>query len=501
MKTFLSLTLQLLLLLISWLLVGYFSNNDLTFLESTTTYKLDLKFILFISWFATTWLTQKYKPKYYQRKISYVMAPFLKADVIMVLLCWIFLQIFIDDSFDKITIYKVLVIYFSIEFILYILFIIIYNRKNRNSQIKNDINLYKQEDLFYSDSADKFLGTDLLKIDFKYFNKNILQNLLIKVNLLDNSKKNVNLIAEEGDPLKDNSFINILDLRINDLRNIDKYNRVIYSHTLNGGYLFTVYKELVTYEEELTIKKSKVSRFFTKLNYYLFKRAVPKIPYLNLVYKFFTKGKNKVLSKAEVWGRLSYAGFEVEDEIKFLGLSYVLARKVRTPSENPSPSFYPVITLNRVSLYGKIIKIHKLRSMYPYSEFLQKKVFEMNSLSGIGKINDDFRITAFGKLYRKYWIDELPQLFDWLRGEIKLVGIRAMSQHYFSLYSKEYQELFFKVKPGIISPIFDEKKDSFETIQKIEQEYLKKYLKHPLRTDIEYFFKTFSQILKGVRSK
>ena len=76
-----------------------------------------------------------------------------------------------------------------------------------------------------------------------------------------------------------------------------------------------------------------------------------------------------------------------------------------------------------------------------------------------------------------------------------------MSQHFFSLYSKEYQELFYQVKPGIISPIFDEETDSFETIQKIEQEYLEKYLKNPLKTDIEYFFITIKHMLKGVRSK
>ena len=87
-------------------------------------------------------------------------------------------------------------------------------------------------------------------------------------------------------------------------------------------------------------------------------------------------------------------------------------------------------------------------------------------------------------------------------GEVgEIVGIRAMSQHFFDLYNKEYQELFLQVKPGIISPIFDEKTDTFETIQKIEQSYLEQYLKHPIRTDIKYLWLTVKQILKGVRSK
>jgi lipopolysaccharide/colanic/teichoic acid biosynthesis glycosyltransferase len=139
--------------------------------------------------------------------------------------------------------------------------------------------------------------------------------------------------------------------------------------------------------------------------------------------------------------------------------------------------------------------------MYPYSEFIQKKVYEDAQLTSTGKFENDFRITKIGKLLRKYWVDEIPQLLDWLRGKIKLVGIRAMSQHYFGLYPKEYQELYYKVKPGIISPIFDEKTIGFAEIVRIEQKYLESYLINPIRTDIKYFFITLKHVLKGVRSK
>jgi lipopolysaccharide/colanic/teichoic acid biosynthesis glycosyltransferase len=139
--------------------------------------------------------------------------------------------------------------------------------------------------------------------------------------------------------------------------------------------------------------------------------------------------------------------------------------------------------------------------MYPYSEFLQKKIFEQNNMGNTGKVQYDPRITPQGKIFRRYWIDELPQLLDWLRGEIKLVGIRAMSQHFFSLYSQEYKDLYLQVKPCIISPIFDEKTDDFKEIERIEYNYLSNYLNNPIRTDWRYFWITFGSILKGVRSK
>ena len=222
-----------------------------------------------------------------------------------------------------------------------------------------------------------------------------------------------------------------------------------------------------------------------------------KEPYLAL-----TKGRRRALSRVEVWGRLAYCGFDMVQE-KVIGTEiYLIARKTKTPADNPKPSWYPVITLDRVGLYGQIIKIHKIRTMYPYSEFLQKRVFEENKLSATGKFNEDYRVTRAGRIMRKYWLDELPQCIDWLRGEIKLVGIRAMSLHFFSLYPREYQELFISVKPGILSPVFDADTPDFNQIVETESQYLRSYVNRPVHTDISYFFKAIDQIiLRGTRSQ
>jgi len=77
-----------------------------------------------------------------------------------------------------------------------------------------------------------------------------------------------------------------------------------------------------------------------------------------------------------------------------------------------------------------MLRTHKVRSMYPFSEFLQKQIFDANGLVGTGKFKNDFRLTEYGKFLRKHWIDELPQIYDWLHGDIKLVGMRATSPHF-----------------------------------------------------------------------
>lgn len=206
------------------------------------------------------------------------------------------------------------------------------------------------------------------------------------------------------------------------------------------------------------------------------------------------RGRHNI-SKAEMWGRLHYCGFEVIKEIEKQGECYLLSQKKRNPSKLKPSSKRILIKLRRVGYEGRIFQVYKLRTMYPYSEFIQKKIFELNQLDNTGKINKDFRITRCGKFLRKYWLDELPQLINWIKSDIKLVGIRGMSLHYFSLYPDYYQNIYLKVKPGLIPPIFDDSNSDFEVIKQEELHYLESYCASPVRTDLTYFFTTFKNII------
>ena len=144
----------------------------------------------------------------------------------------------------------------------------------------------------------------------------------------------------------------------------------------------------------------------------------------------------------------------------------------------------------------------RFRSMYAFSEFLQKRVFEDHGLSATGKFKNDPRLTEYGPFIRKYWIDEIPQIYDWIRGDIKLVGIRATSRHYLSLYPPHFKNLYLQTKPGLIPPIFDESTNSFDQIVDVELTYLRAYWRRPIRTDVKYLIETFVDIVfKGVRGR
>lgn len=447
-------------------------------------------------------ITETYKPKLYQKKVKYIIAPYIKFALLFWLTNFLFAILFISNQIIEQKIIALITLY-SLAFLLiyFLLFILIKKSSVEVHQINvESTKKYKQKELNV-DPNYKIgkIDNDLLS-KLSLISPTVLSSIwhgqdqksIAKVIIIDNEKTGRNSGG--------NFEICIFDKRLNDLADINSLFRNIYNNLKDGGYSVFVFEDLENFENRYVHSRYKSISLLKGIYYYFYYRALPKILFINQVYNLFSDGKRKVISNAEVLGRLVYCGFEKIEEKVDNKLNYLLVRKTLEPSRNPNPSFYPIIALDRVSLFGEIIKIHKIRSMYPYSEFLQKKIFESNGITLNGKFVNDFRVTKPGKYIRKYWLDELPQIYDWLRGELKLVGIRALSQHFYSLYPKEFQELFVKVKPGIISPIFDEDTSGFDDIVRIEKSYLESYLKKPISTDIKYFFSTMRQILSGLRS-
>lgn len=299
---------------------------------------------------------------------------------------------------------------------------------------------------------------------------------------------------------------------LNNVRRLNLFLQFCTRQLAMGGYLAVRYTPLEVVNRRLRERYQGIRLKIAYLNSFIWYRAIPKLPWLDLVYfspvfswidRYFlgrSKLRTRVLSTAEVWGRLAYYGLEVVAESDG-DERLVLARRISPPVSNRRPSYYAVVALEKVGLDGEPIYVHKVRSMYPFSEFLQKRIFESHGLSEIGKFKNDPRLTEYGPIIRSHWIDELPGLYDWLHGDIKLVGMRATSPHFLSLYPQELYDLYIRTKPGLVPPIFDESTDGFEDIVKIEMAYLERYQKAPVKTDIQYFWYTFRDIVfRKVRS-
>ncbi len=103
---------------------------------------------------------------------------------------------------------------------------------------------------------------------------------------------------------------------------------------------------------------------------------------------------------------------------------------------------------------------------------------------------------------RMFWIDELPMVLNLLKGDLKLVGVRPISNHYFELYDEDLRKKRIRYKPGLVPPFYVDMPKTLEEIQASERRYLESYDKHPLRTDWVYFWKAMANILlRKARSK
>lgn len=236
--------------------------------------------------------------------------------------------------------------------------------------------------------------------------------------------------------------------------------------------------------------------------FFITHRILPKLYFTRSIYFYFTKGKGRVLSKAETLGRLYSCGFEVIDESMIDGELFFACRKVAQPTFDESPTYGPLIRLNRYGKGGKIISVYKMRTMHPYSEYLQDYIYKKYDLQKGGKFSNDFRITTVGKIMRKLWIDEWPMFINVFKGEMKIVGVRPLSKHYFNLYTPELKQRRTQFKPGLVPPFYVDMPQTLEEIMASENTYLEAYEKHPFRTDMSYFFKAVYNILiKKARSQ
>ena len=312
---------------------------------------------------------------------------------------------------------------------------------------------------------------------------------------------------------------NTFTLRSSELYNIQKLPNYRYdvlvnfmplNHIRGVNKLFTTVNDklpdngiwVCCYEPQSVTKRNILSRYPIVLGwlyyaaFFCYKRVLPKLFMTSRLYFDITEGKNRVLSKAEVLGRLCYCGFEIIDERKKGDLSYVIARRKFRPEITARRLYGILVKLNRVGKNGKMFKVYKFRTMHPYSEFLQAYIYERYALQEGGKFNHDIRVTTLGRLMRKYWMDELPMLLNLLKGDMKWVGVRPISQHYYSLYCNELQEKRVNHKPGLLPPFYADMPKTLDEIQASEMRYLTMCENRgTLVTDFIYFWRIVGTII------
>jgi lipopolysaccharide/colanic/teichoic acid biosynthesis glycosyltransferase len=300
---------------------------------------------------------------------------------------------------------------------------------------------------------------------------------------------NINSLPEE-------KYTYIINLhRINDIKKLDEFIDAVNHKLEMKGYFFC---RVETKDQR---KQRILKKFLPVLNYifytfdFLVKRVLPKLKFTRPLYFFLTHGNNAVISRAEALGRLSRGGFRIRQESFIGNYLCIEAKKIRDPLPINENIYGPLIALLRVGKNGELMKVYKLRTMHPYSEYIQDYVYKLHDLEDGGKFKNDFRVTSWGAVCRKIWLDELPMIINFFQGEMKLFGIRPLSRQYFDLYGKDVQARRIKYKPGLIPPFYADMPQDLESIQASEMKYLDSFDKHPFLTDFRYFWKSFWNIL------
>lgn len=160
--------------------------------------------------------------------------------------------------------------------------------------------------------------------------------------------------------------------------------------------------------------------------------------------------------------------------------------------EDPGPVFF---TQDRVGLHKRLFKMYKFRSMVVDAEAKMKEVEHLNEATGPNfKIKHDPRVTRVGQFIRKTSIDELPQLFNVLLGDMSLVGPRPMSIRDVQLFDQGVQRKRFSVRPGItcLWQVSGRSDLEFDDWLRLDLEYIQQW---SFWLDIKILFKTVFVVL------
>jgi lipopolysaccharide/colanic/teichoic acid biosynthesis glycosyltransferase len=283
--------------------------------------------------------------------------------------------------------------------------------------------------------------------------------------------------------------------KINDITRLDDFLDAVNSKLEIPGYFFCCVETKDQRKQRILKKFPPVINYFYYSFDFILKRVFPKLKFTRGLYYLLTRGNNAVISRAEALGRLSRAGLRIKQESFIGNLLCIEAQKNCDPLHENETFYGPMITLPRIGKEGKMIMVYKLRTMHPYSEYIQDYVYELYDLQDGGKFKNDFRITSWGAVCRKIWLDELPMFINFFNGDMKLVGIRPLSKQYFELYREEVRERRIKYKPGLIPPFYADMPAGLEEIQTSELKYLDSFDNQPFFTDLRYFFKSLRNIL------
>jgi len=161
---------------------------------------------------------------------------------------------------------------------------------------------------------------------------------------------------------------------------------------------------------------------------------------------------------------------------------------------SPGPIFF---VQERMGLNKRRFKLYKFRTMVVNAEEKIGALEHLNEVAGPAfKLRNDPRITPLGRVLRKTSLDELPQLFNVLKGDMSLVGPRPLPVRDYEGFNTTWHRRRFSVKPGItcLWQVMGRSSIPFERWMELDMQYIDQW---SLLLDLQIILKTIPAIVKG----
>ena len=209
--------------------------------------------------------------------------------------------------------------------------------------------------------------------------------------------------------------------------------------------------------------------------------------------------KNSKIDIQEIEGRRSFFFLKriVDISASAIGITilipFLIILAIMMKIEDPrGPIFFSQI---RVGQNGKQFKMYKIRSMVTNAEELLEDLLDENEVEGaMFKMKEDPRVTKIGKTIRKFSIDELPQLWNVIKGDMSLIGPRPPLEREVAEYTP-YDKQRLLIKPGCTGlwQVSGRNDLDFDEMVELDMKYIKNL---SLRTDLWILFKTVWVMIK-----
>lgn len=157
------------------------------------------------------------------------------------------------------------------------------------------------------------------------------------------------------------------------------------------------------------------------------------------------------------------------------------------PLSTPGNYIGPFFVQLRVGKGGNEFLAYKFRTMRLGATLSQDELQRGHESGAFGKIEKDSRVTPVGQILRRYWLDEVPQILNVLKGDLALVGWRPLTRADLGSYPDDFQREYCKHKPALISVLYATDASGRSEVLTEGRKYFEQLQKHPFKTKLSYF--------------